>query len=100
MDFDKNTGELIGGIPLWRFDKTKAIDKNIVRFFSNDIFFDKTAKTFYRVNSFQAVKKYMVCIPVSETIKQEKHVYDIKNLILCKTRADIAKIKSEFQKNT
>ena len=98
MDFDKDSGNLIGGIPLWRYDSKEPVKDNIVRFFIDDTVFDKETKSFYVVSNFQVVKGWMGITPTSEAVKKAKSVRNIKNIILCKTRQDIAKIKKEYGK--
>ena len=98
MDFDKESGVLICGVPLWKYDVNEPVKDNIVRFFINDMVFDKETKSFYVVNNFQVVKGWMGIVPASEAVKKAKSVRNIKNIILCKTRQDIAKIKKEYGK--
>lgn len=120
MDFDKNNGKVKNAIPLWRFNANNLIkDDNVsqdtVRIFINDIVYDKKSKEFYKVTSFQynEQKKQIVCNLVSDNIKTEKYkekdtVSDnikskqafgnIKNIILCKNRVDIVKVKKEHGK--
>ena len=104
MDFDKNTGKVKYAIPLWRFNANNLMQDNVpqdtVRIFINDIVFDKKSKEFYRVTSFRFNKydKHIKCRPVSDNIKPEKTFSCIKDIILCKNRADIVKVKKEYGK--
>lgn len=98
MDFDKESGKLICGVPLWKYDSNEPVKEGTVRFFIDDMVFDKEEKSFYVVSNFQVVNGWMGIVPASEAVKKAKPVRNIKNIILCKTRQDIAKIKKEYGK--
>ncbi len=98
MDFDKNSGKLIGGVPLWKYDSNDPVKDNTVRFFIDDMVFDKETKSFCIVSNFQVVNGWMGIVPASEAVKKAKSVRNIKNILLCKSRQDIAKIKKEYGK--
>ncbi|MGN0023467.1 MAG: type II CRISPR RNA-guided endonuclease Cas9 [Elusimicrobiaceae bacterium] len=98
MDFDKDSGKLVGGIPLWKYNSKEPVKENVVRFFIDDMVFDRETKSFYVVSNFQVVNGWMGIVPASEAVKKAKSVRNIKNIILCKSRQDIAKIKKEYGK--
>ncbi len=96
MDFDSKTGDLIGGVPVWKFVGNKEKIKGI-RFFKDDIVYDKDSKDFYCVDGFQVANGYIELNSTVNAKKTKIRKTNIKNLILCKTKEDIIKIKKEYQ---
>jgi len=98
MDFDKNTGRFIKAIPVWKYSTEKETPSDIVRIFANDIFFDRQTRQFFKVKKFAAAMKYLVGILTTEANGKEKFFGDSNDILLCKTRQNITKIKEEYGK--
>jgi CRISPR-associated endonuclease Csn1 len=126
MDFDEKTFERIDTLSIWKYHKEyadkplpkeikkkyegksippeiaskfkgKSVPKGIIRIFAGDIVYETKEKEFYLVKSFH--KEFLDCIPVNSAYKKSiKTIRNFKSCLLCKTRADIAKIKKEHGK--
>jgi CRISPR-associated endonuclease Csn1 len=98
MDFDKQTGELLQSIPLWKYQNNNHnLTKNIVRLFIDDIVYDKDTKEFYKVKKFNSTQGRLICTLASESNGNEKGFSNTKNIILIKDRQDLAKIKKDLK---
>jgi hypothetical protein len=96
-DFDKKTGARIGLIPQHVYEKIKKqpVPENIIRIFINDIVYDKKTKLFYVVKQFN-IQNALKVREITNAVLGDatlKTFSNFKQLILVKTRQDIAKIK-------
>ena len=96
-DFDKKTGARIDLIPQHVYEKIKnqPVPDNIIRIFPNDIVYNKKTKLFYVVKSYHNEKGLRAREVTNAVLGDStlKSFSNFKQLILIKTRQDIAKIK-------
>jgi CRISPR-associated endonuclease Csn1 len=98
MDFDTQSNERAGTIPIWKYQReceNKPVSENTTRIFAGDILYDKKENIFYKVKSFHYASLDLISTNDEKGIAKQKSAKNLKDLILCKTRADIAKIKFE-----
>ncbi|MCL2484612.1 MAG: type II CRISPR RNA-guided endonuclease Cas9 [Endomicrobia bacterium] len=96
MDFDAENRKRINIIPIATYYRdyfNKPIPNNIIRIFIGDILFDKKNNNFYKVQSFK-FRDGLHCILHSEVNDDGRDVNSLKDMLLIKTRSDIAKIKN------
>ena len=98
MTFDEKTGKRTDIVPMWKYNDSLSKQANTICVFAKDILFNKNDKQFYKVKNF-IKRDGLVLVKVSEGEKGEtKTTSSIKDFIVIRSRADLAKVKEEYCK--
>ena len=100
MDFDAKTGVRLeyGLVPKWKYVQNKYLAQDVIRIFKKDILFNKKTREFWKVQQLKAEGVKLI-LP-TEVNGNLKTMTNIKDYIVVRDRADIAKIKKEYEHPT